>query len=183
MLSLLLYHNYLNHIVLVLVGSGSMSPAVSLRMDLLTWSSRKQWHNRDANHWQHSLRGCPTKGCSLNDTEGLWAASDSSVCHGWYNGEFSVAVPSGNDSLSHQNQNCASRSRYRGWCHCFSIDSSERGAPFTNIFEGLQTQHQQLAYFQRHFGLEVSSWDWKAYLWKFCSGLYSLVCISCWSVA
>ena len=81
MLSLLLYHNYLNHIVLVLVGSGSMSPAVSLRMDLLTWSSRKQWHNRHTNHWQHSLRGWPTKSCSLNDTEGSWAASDSSVCH------------------------------------------------------------------------------------------------------
>ena len=29
-------------------------------------------------------------------------------------------------------------------------------SPFMNIFCGLQTQHQQLAYFRRHFGLVVS---------------------------
>ena len=30
------------------------------------------------------------------------------------------------------------------------------GSPFTNIFRGLHTQQQQLAYFRRHFGLVVS---------------------------
>ena len=29
-------------------------------------------------------------------------------------------------------------------------------SPFMNIFCGLQTLHQQLAYFRRHFGLVVS---------------------------
>ena len=29
-------------------------------------------------------------------------------------------------------------------------------SPFMNIFRGLRTQHQQLAYFRRHFGLVVS---------------------------
>lgn len=28
-------------------------------------------------------------------------------------------------------------------------------SPFMNIFRGLQTQHQQLTYFRRHFGLVV----------------------------
>ena len=31
------------------------------------------------------------------------------------------------------------------------------GSPFTNLFRGLQTQHQQLAYFCAHFGLVVRS--------------------------
>lgn len=33
----------------------------------------------------------------------------------------------------------------------------KEGAPFTNIFRGLQTQHQQLAYFRKNFGLVVST--------------------------
>ena len=32
----------------------------------------------------------------------------------------------------------------------------DQGSPFTNVFRGLETQHQQLAYFRRHFGLVVS---------------------------